>query len=61
MSIIVVIIVIVYFLSRECLRHSVTNSEHVQVYCPFAGDDYECDEFISDREIRTVCTCVRDL
>ena len=39
---------------RECLHDSVTHSEHVQVQCPFNDGDYQCEEFIADREIRTV-------
>ena len=41
-------------LLRDCLHQSVTMSEHVRVQCPFDDGEYQCEEFISDREIRTV-------
>ena len=39
---------------RDCLRGSITNSQEVEVKCPFMDDQYQCDAIISEREIRGV-------
>ena len=39
---------------RDCLRGSITNSQEVEVKCPFMDNQYQCDAIISEREIRGV-------
>ena len=39
---------------RDCLHGSITNSQEVEVKCPFMNEDYQCDAIISEREIRGV-------
>lgn len=43
---------------RDCLKGTVTHSENVQINCPFVDEDgVECNESISEREIREVREC----
>ena len=44
---------------RDCLKGTTINSENVQINCPFVDDDgVECNETISEREIREVRECL---
>lgn len=41
---------------KECLSNQIINSESPQVKCPYMTDDYSCDCFLQDREIRAAIT-----
>lgn len=41
---------------KECLSHQIINSESPEVKCPYMTDDYSCDCFLQDREIRSAIT-----
>ena len=41
-------------ISRDCLKGTILHSQEAQVKCPFVDDEGECEEYISEREIRKV-------
>ena len=44
---------------RDCLKGTTINSENIQINCPFVDEDgVECNETISERELREVRECL---
>lgn len=41
---------------KGCLSDTITNSEVPQIKCPYMDNDYSCDCFLQDREIRSAIT-----
>lgn len=41
---------------KQCLSYTITNSDVPQIKCPYMDDDYSCDQFLQDREIRSAIT-----
>lgn len=41
---------------RECLINTVRYSDEAEVKCPFSDNQYSCDSFIQEREIRALVT-----
>lgn len=39
---------------RDCLANTVQHTEMAEVRCPFQGDNYSCENVLSEREIKTL-------
>jgi RanBP-type and C3HC4-type zinc finger-containing protein 1 len=45
-----------HVMCKDCFRGHCINSDEADVKCPYVGDDYQCDGFITEREMRGLLT-----